>query len=180
VESAKIWSRQQHGSARRPNKETGKLCESYGTMLMEGRGVARNCNEALFWLRKVSFSLSARKRIAEIEKEAGALEKKGRKSQSTFRDVVARVRAGDSVFGTTMPLHTAAMSLTLDTVALLYEHPSFDLLVMQSQRCSPARLRGRWQWRQCACVCVYAELSALDPCGVSAVVRGKGSVGSHG
>jgi Sel1 repeat len=105
-------------------------CENYGKFLKEGKGVTRNCDEALFWLRKCPDSASTREMIAEIEKEVGALEKKAGKS----RDVVARIRAGDSVFGTAPEnntlLHTAAMNLDLSTAALLYEHPSFDKLVV--------------------------------------------------
>jgi len=106
-------------------------CENYGKFLKEGKVVTRNCDEALFWLRKCSpDSARARAKIAEIEKEVGALEKKAGKS----RDVVARIRAGDSVFGTAPEsntlLHTAAMNLDLSTAALLYEHPSFDKLVV--------------------------------------------------
>jgi TPR repeat protein len=109
-------------------------CETYGEFLMEGKGVTRNCDEALYWLRKCPDSQEARELIAEIEKEAGVLENKGRRSQTTFKDVVTHVRAGDSAFGTTLEgntlLHTAAMNLALDSVALLYEHPSFDKLVV--------------------------------------------------
>jgi TPR repeat protein len=105
-------------------------CVNYGELLAEGKGVARNCDEALFWLRKCPDSQRARAKIAEIEKETGALEKKAGKS----RDVVAHIRAGDSVFGTAPEnntlLHTAVMNLALDSVALLYEHPSFDKLVV--------------------------------------------------
>jgi TPR repeat protein/CRISPR/Cas system-associated endoribonuclease Cas2 len=111
-------------------------CEKYGRFLKESKGATRNCDQALVWLRKCPDSPGARELIAEIEKEAGALEKKGRKSQITFRrDVVAHIRAGDSVFGTTAPenntlLHAAAVNLDLSTAALLYEHPSFDQLVV--------------------------------------------------
>jgi TPR repeat protein len=109
-----------------------RACEFYGVMLMDGNGVARNCDEALFWLRKCPDSQRARTRIAEIEKEADALEETVGKSS----DAVARIRAGDSVFGKTSEgntlFHTAAMNLALDSVALLYEHPSFDELVMRT------------------------------------------------
>jgi Sel1 repeat len=107
-----------------------RACENYGELLAEGEGVARNCDKALFWLRKCPDSQRARTKIAEIEKEVGALEENAGKS----RDVVARIRAGDGVFGTAPDsntlLHTAAMNLDLSTAALLYEHPSFDELVV--------------------------------------------------
>jgi TPR repeat protein len=112
-----------------------EACEIYGELLMDGKGVTRNCDEALTWLKKRPDSESARTKIVEIEQEARALEKKGRKSQKTFRsDVVARIRAGDSVFGKTSEgntlLHADAMNLSLDSMSLLYEHPSFDELVV--------------------------------------------------
>jgi TPR repeat protein len=107
-------------------------CESYGMILSEGAGVARDCDEALVWLRKCPHSDSARKHISEIEKLAADL----CGLACTPSDFAERIRAGDSVFGTTPEgntvLHTAAIDLAFESVALMFDHPSFDELVLRA------------------------------------------------
>jgi Sel1 repeat len=116
-------------------------CEEYGTMLMKGTGVARNCEEALVWLRRHPNSRHAREKILRIERNASELQQfwlvSQTTSQTTFKHVVKRICAGESVFGKTPNegntlLHTAAANLALESVALLLEHPLFDDLVVQT------------------------------------------------
>jgi TPR repeat protein len=104
-------------------------CKEYGVLLSNGQGVARNCDEALVWLRK--FPDFVNDQIAQIEKEASDLA-----SETSCSKILMGIRAGDSVFGTTGEgntlLHTAAMNLVLEPVALLIEHPLFDDLVVRT------------------------------------------------
>jgi TPR repeat protein len=113
------------------DQRDAEACEIYGELLMDGKGVARNCDEALVWLKRHPGSESARATIAEIEKEASFLA-----AETAFSKIAGRIRAGDSVFGTTPEgntlVHTAAMNLALDSVSLLFEHPSFDTLVVRT------------------------------------------------
>jgi Sel1 repeat len=105
----------------------------YGLLLSNGQGVTRNCDDALVWLRKCSSSdySGARERIAQIEKEASELA-----SEMSCSKILMGIRTGDSVFGTTGEgntlLHTVAMNLVLEPVALLIEHPLFDDLVVRT------------------------------------------------
>jgi Sel1 repeat len=124
AEAASWWRK----AAEQGNAEA---CEFYGGLLMKGDSVPRDCDEALKWLRKCPDSRQTREKIDEIEDEADALA-----SKTNFRKVVARIRAGNSVFGKTHNadtlLHTAAANLAIEPVALLLEHPLFDALVVQT------------------------------------------------
>jgi hypothetical protein len=72
--------------------------------------------------------------VTQLEGEASALEQSARTAQTTFNDFVVGVRFAESVCGTTREgntmLHTAAMNLAIEPVALLFEHPMFDELVL--------------------------------------------------
>jgi LPS sulfotransferase NodH len=63
-------------------------------VLAEGRGTARNCDKALIWLRQ-SPEQKAREMIDRVEQETAALDE----NVCISRDVVVRIRTGDSVLG---------------------------------------------------------------------------------
>jgi TPR repeat protein len=123
ISQAAMWYREaaEHGDL--------DACERYGTMLMKGKGVTRDCDEARYWLGQCPESVRAVEKIEEINEEAGVIA-----SRTLFADVVASIRAGSSVLGVTVvgntPLHTSAIHLAVEPVALLLEHPRFDDIVV--------------------------------------------------
>jgi TPR repeat protein len=118
----------EHGSS--------EACQLYGEMLSVDDGVLCNCDEALKWLRRCPNSLEAQTLISQIEERATVIKWNGHKSRTSFERLVRYIRSGDSIFGTTDEgntlLHEAAATLALEHVALLFEHPLFDELVVRA------------------------------------------------
>jgi TPR repeat protein len=103
-----------------------------GLLYFNGHGVQRNCDTALHWLR-LSGQTDDRttNAIAEIEKSAHDFLHTSTDAQFTM------IEAGESVFGQAQDgtgdfaLHVAARQMQAETVALLFDHPSFDDLVLR-------------------------------------------------
>jgi Sel1 repeat len=102
-------------------------CLHFGKMFAGGDGVVRNCDEALFWLRKCDDSSEeVAGLVASIEVQTESLK------MEPHTVLTERVRAGDSVSGGGITLlHFAASHLLVEPLALLFEHPSFDALVVR-------------------------------------------------
>lgn len=114
-----------------------------GELFFEGKGVERNCDMALHWFNRARevceeeggnmtvVSGITSPMISEIEKAAAGLLERPVASQR------ALIEAGESVFGQTkdefgdFALHVAARQLHAETIAMLFDHPSFDDLVLR-------------------------------------------------
>lgn len=98
-----------------------------GSLYFHGQGVERNCDTALYWLKRTNYT---NYKIGNIERRANKLVKKSTTEQRR------RIASGDSVNGTTTGtgynvLHVASRHLRVETVALLFDHPSFDDLLLR-------------------------------------------------
>ncbi len=115
------------------NRGNNLAQKQLGLFYSQGHGVQRNCDRALSWLRRSGHTdRKTTKAIAEIEKSARDLLFARTAAQANM------IEAGESVFGQSQDdtgdfaLHVAAREMQADTVALLYDHPSFDELVLRA------------------------------------------------
>lgn len=104
-----------------------------GYLYFEGHGVQRNCDTALHLFRRSGETCCwVVDAIEQIDKSASELLDKKTDAQRVM------IEAGESVFGQTLDgtgdyaLHVAAREMQPDTVALLFDHPSFDDLVLRA------------------------------------------------